>query len=141
MMILDTNVLSAFAAITPDPTILSWLNRQDPESVWITAVTVYEACFGIALLPDGRKREALSTALHDAVNERLSGRVLPFDTPAAETAGRLAAERRKTGRPIDIRDTQIAGIVLSRKARLATRNHRHFDDLDIEIINPWTQSS
>jgi toxin FitB len=41
------------------------------------------------------------------------------------------------GCPVDMRDTFIAGIALARRATLATRNLRHFDDLSISVINPW----
>jgi predicted nucleic acid-binding protein len=63
--------------------------------------------------------------------------VLDFDRAAAEAAARLAAERQRKGRPVDIRDTQIAGIVMARRAKFATRNIKHFADVGAEIVNPW----
>jgi len=60
-----------------------------------------------------------------------------FDSPAAEQAALLAAERQRRGQPVDVRDTQIAGIVLSRRAALATRNVRHFSDVSAEVVSPW----
>ena len=53
-----------------------------------------------------------------------------------EAAG-LAARRQKSGRPVDMRDTQIAGIALARHATLATRNVEHFEDLKIPVVNSW----
>lgn len=140
MMILDTNVFSAFTRLKPDRSVVSWLDRQDPEQVWTTAITIYEVRVGIDLLPPGRKRQVLEETFHTAVHQRLAARVLPFDLSAAEAAGALDARRRKEGRPIDIRDTQVAGIVLSRDARLATRNVRHFEDLGIALVNPWVEA-
>lgn len=67
----------------------------------------------------------------------LENRVLDFDTAAAHEAAILAAGRRKAGRPVEVRDTQIAGIALARRGTLATRNVRHFDDLDVPVVNPW----
>jgi predicted nucleic acid-binding protein len=67
----------------------------------------------------------------------LDNRVLDFDSAAATEAASIAAERQKAGRPIDMRDTQIAGIVLARRATLATRNIRHFEGLKAPIANPW----
>jgi predicted nucleic acid-binding protein len=61
-----------------------------------------------------------------------------FDAEAAVAAAALAARRRKAGRTTDVRDIEIAGIAVSRKATLATRNVRHFDDLDVRVVNPWT---
>lgn len=137
MIILDTNVLSALMHERPEPAVIAWLDRQAPESVWITSITVFEARFGLALLPEGRRREKLETAFARLLEEDLENRVLNFDSAAAGEAARLAAARQRDGRPVDMRDTQIAGIALVRRATLATRNLRHFNDLAIAVINPW----
>jgi hypothetical protein len=73
----------------------------------------------------------------DMTQEDLENRVLDFDTGAALEAAELAARRQRTGRPVDMRDTQIAGIAMARHATLATRNVRHFVDLEIPVIDPW----
>ena len=56
---------------------------------------------------------------------------------AATTAGQLAADRRRVGRIVDLRDTLIAGIAQSRRATIATRNTRHFEGLDVPVVDPW----
>jgi predicted nucleic acid-binding protein len=96
-----------------------------------------ETRFGLALLPAGRRRKVLEAAFDDLLTEDLENRILDFDSAAATAAASLAAARQKSGRPVDMRDTQIAGIVLTRRATLATRNIRHFVDLKISIIDPW----
>ena len=137
MIILDTNVLSALMRRTPEAPVVAWLDHQPAESVWITSITLFEALFGLALLPSGRRRKALEAAFGRLLNEDLENRVLDFDISAATEAAALAAARRKDGRPVDMRDTQIAGIALARRATLATRNVRHFSDLKISIVDPW----
>jgi toxin FitB len=137
VIILDTNVLSALMRTIPDAAVLEWLDRQPADSVWITSISLFETRFGLALLPAGRRRRILEAAFDDLLREDLENRVLDFDSAAATAAASLAAGRQKTGRPVDMRDTQIAGIVLARRATLATRNIRHFVDLKISIIDPW----
>jgi toxin FitB len=137
VIILDTNVLSALMRTIPDAAVLEWLDRQPADSVWITSITLFETRFGLALLPAGRRRQVLEAAFDDLLKEDLENRVLDFDSAAATAAASLAAARQKSGRPVDMRDTQIAGIVLARRATLATRNIRHFVDLKISIIDPW----
>ncbi|MBI2315910.1 MAG: hypothetical protein HYU75_02440 [Betaproteobacteria bacterium] len=66
--------------------------------------------------------------------------MLDFDSTAATEAASLAAERQKARRPVDMRDTQIAGIALARRATLATRNVRHFRDLRVPVVDPWETS-
>jgi predicted nucleic acid-binding protein len=121
----------------PDPSVVKWLDQQPAESVWITSITLFEARLGIALLPNGRRRQALALAFDQLLAEDLEERVLDFDRSAAEAAADLAAERQRNGRTVDMRDTQIAGIVVARRARLATRNVKHFADLTAEVVNPW----
>jgi toxin FitB len=137
VIVLDTNVLSALMRAVPEKAVTEWLDRQPGESVWITSITLFETRFGLALLPPGRRRRALEVAFDDLLKEDLENRVLDFDSAAATAAGMLAAARQKSGRPVDMRDTQIAGIVLARRATLATRNVRDFADLNVSVVNPW----
>ena len=137
MIILDTNILSALMQAAPEPKVVIWLDQQPSESVWITSITVFETRLGLALLAAGRRRQALETAFAQLLEEDLENRVLPFDDAAAIEAAALAAQRQRAGRPMDFRDTQIAGIALARRATLATRNVRHFADLAIQVLNPW----
>jgi predicted nucleic acid-binding protein len=137
MIILDTNVLSALMRAVPAARVVAWLDRQPAESVWITSITLFEAYLGLALLPSGRRRRTLEAAFARLLQEDLENRVLDFDSAAATEAASLAAARQKNGRPVELRDTQIAGIALARRATLATRNVRHFRDLKILIVDPW----
>jgi len=137
MIILDTDVLSALMRHDPEPAVVSWLDRQSPESVWTTAVSVFEIHFGLELLPSGRRRRQLEDAFTRAVAEDFEGRVLPFDEEAAREAAKRAAQRRSVGKPVDFRDIEIAGIVAARGATLATRNTRHFQDLGIDLVDSW----
>lgn len=121
----------------PDPEVTAWLDRQPAQSIWITAITVFEARFGIAMLAPGRRRQEIERALTKVLREDLEERVLGFDAASAECAATLAAERRRSGRPVDFRDTQIAGIVLARHGSIATRNTQHFEGLSVPVINPW----
>lgn len=137
MIILDTNVLSELMKAVPEPKVIAWLDRQPGESVWITSVTLFEVRMGLALLESGRRRAALEAGLELLLKEDFEGRVLPFDEAAATQAASLAAQRRRDGRAVDFRDTQIAGIALARRATLATRDTRHFADLKSPLVNPW----
>jgi len=101
------------------------------------SITLFEARFGLALLPKGRWQQTLEAAFGRLLKEDLENRVLDFDSAAATEAASLAAERQKAGRSVDMRDTQIAGIALARRATLATRNVRHFRDLKVPVVDPW----
>lgn len=137
MIILDTNVIAAL--MRSEAAIVDWLDTQPRQSVWTSSVSVYETRFGIEILAAGRRRRDLERTFEAFLKEDIDGRVLPFDILAAESAGRVAAERRRTGRTIEIRDVQIAGIVIARKATLATGNVRHFAGIGLSLIDPWSR--
>jgi hypothetical protein len=137
MLVLDTNVLSALIKDVPDQLVASWLDRQADVSVWTTTITVFEIRYGLAIMPAGRRQSAMLAAFERAIDDSLERRVLSLDRVAAEHAALLMARRRAAGRPIDLRDTMIAGIVIAQRATLVTRNVRDFSDLDLSIIDPW----
>jgi hypothetical protein len=137
MIILDTNVLSEMMRERPDRRVMAWLDRQPQTSVWITSVTILEIHFGLELLGIENQRAQLTKALEALLVEDLGNRVAPFDTAAAQNAAILMASRRKAGRPVELRDTLIAGVALARHATIATRNSAHFEDLPIPVVNPW----
>ena len=137
MVILDTDVLSE--AMRSDSVALAWLDRQPWTSVWTTTITIFEIRLGLIMMPAGRRRALKLVEFERVLEEDLERRILPFDTVAAEQAAVLMGKRRRAGRPVDSRDTMIAGIALAQRATLATRNLRHFADLNVAVVNPWNQ--
>ncbi len=137
MIILDTNVLSAVMRQIPEPQVVAWLDRQPRSSLWTTSVTILEIQFGLLTLPVGRRRTGLLRAFEALLEEKIERRVAAFDLAAARAAGELMALRARKGRPVELRDTMIAGIATSCRATLATRNTGHFEDLPIPVVNPW----
>ena len=137
MIILDTNVLSALMRRIPDNHVIAWLDKQPRTSIWTTSVTILEIRFGLQTMPVGKRRAALMRAFETVLADKIGWRIAPFDTAAAQQAGDLMAVRYKQGRPGELRDTMIAGIVLACHATLATRNTSHFEDLSVPVVNPW----
>jgi predicted nucleic acid-binding protein len=136
-MVLDTNVISALMGIEPDRRIVAWLDRFPRESLWLTAISFFELRYGIEILAVGRRRRELEQGLARVLDPGFHDRILPFDDNAAGAASLIAARRRQSGRPAEVRDTLIAGIVVAHGADFATRNVRHFQDIDVRVIDPW----
>jgi predicted nucleic acid-binding protein len=136
MVILDTNVLSAFMRDAPDPIVLSWMDRQPQSSMWTSSISILEIQTELQVMPDGKKRASLSEDF-ERLLVRINHRVVAFDEQAARFAAELTGLRQKKGRVGELRDTMIAGIVLANRASLATRNVAHFNDISATVINPW----
>ena len=139
MILLDTNVVSELMKAVPAPQVVAWVDAAPAAGLFISAVTQAELLYGIALLPDGKRRDALANTARIAFDTLFHGRILPFDSDAAEAFAILAKERRFSGRPIAQADAQIAAIARSRGAVLATRNVPDFEGCGFDVVNPWTQ--
>ena len=135
MIVLDTNVVSELAKPTPDRAVVDWVDGQ--VELAIAAPSLGELRFGVARLPEGRRRTALSEAIDRFVSDDLDGLVLAFDAMCADAYGCIVAARERAGRAIGICDAQIAAICGVHGAVLATRNVRDFLDTGIEIADPW----
>jgi predicted nucleic acid-binding protein len=137
MIVLDTDVLSE--AMRSNSVALAWLDQQSRTSLWTTTITIFEIRYGLAIMPAGRRQTVNLAEFERMIAEDLERRILPFDEAAAEHAAALMVSRRRAGRPVESRDTLIAGIALAHRATLATRNVRQFDDLSVPVVDPWHQ--
>ena len=138
MILLDTNVIGALMLERPDEFVVRWLDRQPRTSIWTTSVNVYETRLGLQVMPTGKRKSAMTALFERILSETIRGRVVSFDSAAAQFAADLDAARKIKGRPREPRDSMIAGIVLANHATLATRNIKHFDDIARSVVNPWT---
>ncbi|WP_043562851.1 type II toxin-antitoxin system VapC family toxin [Actinomyces israelii] len=136
MIILDTSVLSEVFRPHPDTRVTIWLESL-ADDVAITAITLAELLAGVRRLPNGRRRETLSTAVSTTVQTYRSTRVPAFDSSAAEHYATILAAREHAGLPISMADAQIAAICRAHGASCATRDTKDFAQTGIELINPW----
>jgi len=139
VIILDTNVISELLRRVPAPVVKQRLKAFPSDDFFTTAVSEAEIRFGLAILPGGRRRQALRTRVEGILREVFSGRILPFDSAAAEAYAQIAGERRAAGWPIALFDAQIAAITLAHAATLVTRNVRDFEGCGLMVIDPWSE--
>jgi predicted nucleic acid-binding protein len=137
VIVLDTNVLSETLRPRPTARVMEWLRSHPRTALFTTSITEAEIQFGLELLPAGKRSRALKAAVALIFEADMPGRVLPFDSAAAREYGILAAQRRRSGQPMSQADAQIAAIVLSRGAALATRNVSDFAGCAFDVIDPW----
>jgi toxin FitB len=139
VIILDTNVVSELMRPSPASVVLTWLRQQAATELFTTAITAAEIRYGIARLPDGRRKDDLVRAAND-VFAAFPDQVLPFDAAAAAAYADLVTHRERTGNPIDGFDGQIAAICHTHAAPLATRNIKDFHHTGIATTDPWQDS-
>ena len=141
LIVLDTNVVSELLRPAPAGQVEAWLSAQNSSTVYFTSVGEAELRHGLATLPAGKRRTALSKAIEGMLEEDFHDRILSFDRAAARAYAAIAAVRRAVGRPISQFDCQIAAIARVNEAAVATRNTSDFEKCGIALINPWDQGS
>ena len=136
MILLDTNVVSEAMKPRPDDAVLTWLDAQVAETLFLSSVTVAELDFGIGVLPTGRRKLAL-TAAFDGVLRLFGSRILPFDTAAARHYGTLAVRTRAAGHGFPTPDGYMAAIAAASGCAVATRDSTAFIAAGLTVIDPW----
>lgn len=138
MFVIDANVASELTRPEPTRSVAAWISGRDARDMYLTAVSEAELLYGVAIMPTGKRRNALQAAMIRWLDLGFGERILPFDSAAARVYAEVAAERRRAGRPIGEADCQIAAISGSRGAVVVTRNVRDFKDTGVRVIDPWS---
>ncbi len=137
MILLDTNVISEPLKLTGDVAVLTWIDAQVIDTLYLSAISLAELRFGIAALAPGKRKDALHTGLEQRILPLFAGRVLSFDTAAAEAYAVLHARARAQGNAIAPADGYIAATAISHGLIVATRDASPFEAAGLTVINPW----
>ena len=141
MIVLDTNVVSEPMRRAPNPAVIHWLDNQPRGELYLCAPVLAELCYGIARLEESQRKLGLQRSYEKSIVETFEGRILPFDTQAAQAYGELLAKLEGEGQAIDVIDAMIAAIALSNSATLATRNMAPFAHTGLTLLDPFGAST
>lgn len=137
MILLDTNVVSEPLKLTGDVDVLTWIDAQIIETLYLSTISLAELRFGIAALTPGKRRDTLHTSLEQRILPLFAGRILPFDAAASQAYAVLLARARTQGKAIAPADGYIAATATSHGLIVATRNTGPFEAAGLTVINPW----
>ena len=137
MILLDTNVISEPLQPAPNPRVIAWIDAQAIETLCLSAITVAELRFGVAVLPAGKRRDRLAKRLEDEIFPLFGERVLPIDLAASRSYADLMSRARSSGTPIGKTDGLIAASAASRGLTVATRDTAPFLAAGLAVIDPW----
>ena len=137
MILIDTNVISEPLRPQPQASVIAWLDRQPIETLYLSAITVAELRYGIAILPDGRKKQLLTERLEQAVLPLFEGRILDFTIEAAVSYAQVRAKARTAGYVVAAADGYIAAIASVHDFAVATRDTSPFAAAGLQVINPF----
>ena len=137
MILLDTNVVSEPLRPAGDPAVLAWLDAQAIETLYLSAISLAELRFGIAAVPDGKRKETLHARVEQSIVLLFGARILPFDTAASRAYATLRVRARAAGKAIGTVDGFIAAIATAKGFAVASRDTGPFEAAGLNVINPW----
>ena len=137
MIVLDTNVISELMRAEPHPRVFAWVGAQPRNTLYTTSINQAEILYGISVLPEGRRRDALVATAEAVFAEELANRILPFQGLSAAHYATIVMRRRVAGNPIEGFDALIAATALAAGAAVATRDVKGFEGCGLTVINPW----
>ena len=138
MIVLDTNVISELMRPEPHPAVLAWVAAKPRATLYTTGINQAEILYGVAALPEGRRRSALATAAEAMFSEDFADRVLPFTGSVAPHYAEIVVARRQAGNPIEALDALIAAVARAAGAHVATRDTGGFEGCGLGLIDPWS---
>lgn len=134
--LLDTCVVSESTKLIPSDKALRWLEAQNEQELFISAITLAEIWKGIAVLGKSKRRQKLEEFFEETVNT-FAGRVIPVEQQVAVAWGNILNEMEKSGRPIPIIDGFLVATARAHELTFVTRNVSDFERTGIPIVNPW----
>lgn len=137
MILIDTNVISELWTVKPNPNVLAWIDAQAVETLYLSAVTLAELRYGLATMPEGKRRTIYQKRLEQEVLPTFAGRVLAFDLDTSKTYAELMARARGEGKAIAKADGYIAATAAMHGLIVATRDTSPFEAGGLEVIDPW----
>ena len=69
-----------------------WLDNQKGKAFWVCSITRAEILAGLAMMPDGKRKQGLMDAAAAMFDEDFSNRCLPFDSDAANHYASIVSE-------------------------------------------------
>jgi predicted nucleic acid-binding protein len=137
VIVLDTNVISEPAKPLADPAVVAWLDRQPKETLYLCAPVLMEVLLGITLLPEGKRKRGMATAVQTLFANYFVDRFLAFEREAAMLYASLASRAAAKGYSISVADCQIAAIAAVHGFTVATRDTAPFLAVGVHVANPW----
>lgn len=135
--LLDTCLVSELVKKEPNPAVVSWLDGQDEQKLFLSVLNLGELQKGISKLPDGTKKEELQAWVALDLVERFTGRILELDLETALCWGRLQGEAEQAGEKLPVMDSLIAATAAAHGLVVVTRNVRDIERCGVRVCNPW----
>lgn len=130
--LLDTNIVSELRKPRPHGAVVAWVNDQQEEQLFLSAVTLGQLQAGIERT---RRQDPAKASEIELWADQLvtSYQIIPMDAMCFREWGRIID--RKPDELLE--DAMIAATARVHRLIVATRNESDFTRLDVQIFNPF----
>jgi toxin FitB len=135
--LLDTCLISELVKKMPNPAVVSWLDAQDEQSLFLSVLTIGELQKGISKLLDGERKDELQSWVEHDLTLRFTGRIIDIEVEAMLIWGRLQGECERKGESLPVMDALIAATAKAHGLVVVTRNVKDIERCQVRVCNPW----
>ena len=138
--LLDTCVISEMIKPKPDENVISWLEEQDENSLYLSVLTFGEIEKGIEKASNQIRKQKIRLWVEDDLKKRFEGRIIPISFTIAAEWGKMQGKSKLLGKPLPTMDGLIAVSGLVSQCIVVTRNISDMEQSSAELFNPWEKS-
>lgn len=135
--LLDTSAVSELVRPKPEAKVVRWIDEREEGSLFLSVLIFGELHKGIALLPDGPRKNKLRNWVDEDLMLRFDGRILEVNLEVAAEWGRLQAHAAGRGEPVPVVDSLIAATAVVHHLTVVTRNVKDFARCGVSVHDPW----
>jgi len=135
--LLDTCVISELIRRQPDKNVISWMQNQNENSLYLSVLTFGEIEKGIEKAPDVIRKKRLKLWLEEDLKKRFEGRIIPIDLNVSIKWGEIQGASELLGKPLPTIDGLITASAIVYNCIVVTRNISDMEQSSAELLNPW----
>lgn len=135
--LLDTCLISELVKKMPSATVVSWLDKQEEQGLFLSVLTIGELQKGISKLYDGARKNELQEWVEHDLTLRFMGRIIDIDMETVLIWGKMQGEAQQKGESLPVMDSLIASTAKAHGLVVVTRNLRDIERCQVRVFNPW----
>ena len=129
--------MSELTRAKPSERVVAWLSAQDPQSLYVSSLTIGELKKGIVKRGGDLRARRLERWLVDKVLRLYGDRIVPVARDESLTWGVVSGESERTGLKRPAIDALIAATALTHHMTLVTRNVADMAGMGVSLFNPF----
>lgn len=135
--LLDTCVISELIRPKPDHNVISWMQEQSENDLYLSVLTFGEIEKGIKKATNLTRKKNLQLWVENDLKKRFEGRIIPIDLDVSIKWGDIQGAAELIGKSMPTIDGLIAVSGLTHNCVVVTRNSSDMVQSSVELINPW----